>query len=210
MLRLVLFVSVLGLISCGKKSKGGGGGDGYYSKTVATADDLPTCDSGRENHLVYILEDKKFQTCLSGEWTDIDVTEAVEPLSVTAWYSYQTTTYASSQNLVTDGGAAVAYLGNINLYMMSNDTAIVSVNGSFRDTDTGGSDNYYDDFTTSFTIYKKNKTYLYPTYFKLKPYVDTTLRYQIDITEEPPTFKAYVDTDGNQSNDTVRSFTLDD
>jgi hypothetical protein len=199
---IYLFIS---LVNCGKKSNSGGNRESNrpYSMTVNTADQLPTCDSAHVNQIVYVSDENQLYACgEDSEWA------AISPgaLNIDKWISYETTTYAGADNLVTDGGAATVYIANINLYLFSNDTANITVTGNYRASDSD-SDTYYFDFNHSFYVYKKNGKYLYPTYFKLKESVDLVISYKVDLSA-PESFKAAVDTDGNMLNDTYQSFTL--
>lgn len=49
------------------------------STYIADAGALPTCDAAAEGWLVYIKADEKFQACLSGAWTDVEVGKPTTP-----------------------------------------------------------------------------------------------------------------------------------
>lgn len=74
---LILLLVISFNMSCGR-SKGGGGGvqapsTDYSAGIVATATDLPPCDTANKGKLIYLKDQAEFQTCDGSEWATINL-----------------------------------------------------------------------------------------------------------------------------------------
>lgn len=76
--RLVLLVSLFGVLACGQLSKNndsaaeGSGSNGPTTLALDSKKDLPDCSSDNQDQLVYIIKEQQFYTC-DDKWTKIDI-----------------------------------------------------------------------------------------------------------------------------------------
>lgn len=73
--RTALAPVVLGVVltGCGGDAEQAGQKSDYATYTVASAADLPTCDTSRLGQLYYVESDQNFQTCKAEGWIAINV-----------------------------------------------------------------------------------------------------------------------------------------
>jgi hypothetical protein len=149
---------VITLMGCGAAGAGGsptasGGGTGsqtpFYSMTVATDAELPSCASANDKQLVYVKTSGAFKSCDAGQWVTIDIKgkDGMTVVSNQLLSPYTTnlcTRYSSIESCFFTGGQIVKYSDGSVLLTGSYAYEL------FFDDDNGGGD--FDRMTSSITM----------------------------------------------------------
>jgi len=214
------------MLSACSGSGGGGGGaqpsspqSPWNSYFVTTVSDLPSCSGDIVGRLYYIETDNNFQVCKTSGWTTISIRGAdgtngtngtngsngSNGISISSRWAYHVDTYVGATS-ISESSGSVVYIGDVQLVKFSDNSCLISTSGLVGNTDSGGSDIYYQDF--SYSYFDISCTTEKTATKKIQQYADTRIRLKYNASLATPTFKATVDIDSNFGNNTDNSFTL--
>ena len=202
----------IALVACGSKSGGSKTEDGHQvpdskdapggtpidpekkakdtptpTSFALTSATLPTCDTTRENQLVWVIDEKVFKYCAATVWTKPEVQAG---LVIGKRFRYHTDSYVGQDNLQEGGGCA--NIGTIQLVTFTDNSMLVMVSGNAPTTSS------YTDFSHTFVVSPSSTEQIYVA--KMNSFAGYRMRYKTSIADGVPKMLITCDSDNNLDN----------